>query len=86
MPETETLTLPRRCRTREEWIDLAAAVDTLDALPGPALWTDLLADGRGIIDQATRCALWAATVSAFFLTVEHYFQRHPPTEGPEGGP
>jgi hypothetical protein len=79
------VTHPRKFRTKAEWRALAEAVDDLDCLPGPALWRDLVADGRRIIDQAVAVARWAGSVSEFFDAVERYFERHPPPEGPAEG-
>jgi hypothetical protein len=78
MPQTPTL--PKRYRTRREWIDLAEAVDADVLPPGPAV-NDLMTDSRRIIAACNRYARWGASIVEFWSAVNRYLERHPPPEG-----
>lgn len=79
-----TVTLPRKNRTRREWLDLTTMVD-LDRLPRPEVLLDLVRDSTAILDQATRVVLWANSVVEFYAALARYRQRHAPAGGAARG-
>ena len=78
-------TLPRRSRTRREWIDLAAMLDR-DILPSAELLADLGDDAKRILEQASRVIKWGNAVVGFYNATVRYSQRHTPPEGVPKGP